>query len=188
MSDRAIASLLRARVLIAMAGESGRWSWWECEATTPTGQFLVASLFPRTTAWTGIACAVETATAAVEIHMPPTPHLNLFSLDGETEGRCARLFALWRKEAKPEDVCIWPLEEGTGDLVTLLARVQAGAAPTPMPPGDRNGPQALAVGTASGPHPFGDADPGSAPLAPLINGFAHSTPGRVVVPYLGWNR
>jgi len=185
MSDAAIASLLQARILIAMAGETGRWGWWDCEATTPTGEFIVASLFPRTAAWTAIACAVETAAAAVQTLMPPTPHLNLFSLDGETEGRCARLFALWRKEAKPERVCIWPLEEGAGDLKALLTRVAPDATAAPMAPSEHNRPRAWAVGTASGPNPFGA---NTTRLGPLIAGFAHSTPGRVVVPYLGWNR
>lgn len=185
MSDAAISRLLRARILIAMAGETGRWDWWDCEATTPTGQFLVASLFPRTAAWTGIACAVETATAAVQTRMPPTPHLNLFSLDGETEGRCARLFALWRKQAKPEDVCIWPLEEGAADLRALLARVVPDMTPSPMSASRHNGGHAVVVGTASGPNPL-VANPTA--LASLMSGFAHSTPGRVIVPYLSWNR
>ncbi len=183
MPDAPVTDILRARILIAMAGEFGRWGWWDAEATTATGQFLVGSLFPRTAAWTGIACALETATAAVRAHMPPTPHWNLFALDGETEGRCARTLAAWRREADPSTVCIWPLEEGVGDLSALLARLYLGQILPLAPPRAVSGSQGFAVGVVSGAAPL-DA----ARLHPLIGGFAHSLAGRVVVPYLRWDR
>lgn len=171
-----------------MAGEAGRWGWWNCEATTSTGQFLVGSLFPHSANWAGIACALETATAAVHPHMPPMPHLNLFELDEETESRCARTLNSWRKEAEPASVCVWPLEDGRVELSTLLGRLP-GIGMTHSSVAARVTGQTLHVGRVTGRQPLG-----SGPLlddrlvSPLILGFTNSEPGRVVVPYLEWDR
>ena len=173
-----------------MAGEAGRLGWWDCEATTSTGQFLVGSLFPRSVQWTGIACALDTATVASEARMPRMPHLHLFALDDETEGHCARVFAAWRETVPPNGVCVWPLEDGPVDLPLLVGRL--GLAPG-VPASHRRSTteQAVQVGIAAGPHPLaaGDgADLNDRMLVPLITGFLQSSPRRVTVPYLRWDR
>lgn len=173
-----------------MAGEVGRWAWWDCEATTPTGLYLLGSLFPCTAPWTGIACALETAAAAVESLMPRTPHLHLFALDEATEGRCAQALAAARAGGRdPADSCAWPLEEGAGDLDALFtARLGLSLRPTQGPAGNS---QVVQVGAGAGPHPLAGAPGGELDdilLLPLIAGFLHSAPGRVAAPHLRWDR
>ena len=173
-----------------MIGERGRWDWWDCEATTDAGQYLVASLFPRTAAWTGVACALETATAVMEALMPPAPHLHLFALDAVTEGQCARVLAQWQRDRHPQDVCPWPLPEGARqDLPAWLTNLHPAVGEAMVnfeaaPHGRR-----LAAGAVTGSSPFGQGPELSAnPLARLVAGFVQSVPGHLVAPYLDWDR
>ena len=171
-----------------MAGEAGRLGWWDCEATTSTGQFLVGSLFPRSVQWTGIACALDTATVASEARMPRMPHLHLFALDDETEGHCARVFAAWRETVPPNGVCVWPLEDGPVNPPLLRLGLAPGV---PVSHRHSTTEQAVQVGIAAGPHPLAAGDGTELDdrmLVPLITGFLQSSPGRVTVPYLRWDR
>jgi hypothetical protein len=49
------------RLLIARAGERDGLAWWESDALSEAGQFVLKRLFPRSSGWAGVESALEAA-------------------------------------------------------------------------------------------------------------------------------
>lgn len=55
------AELIRLRLIIARAGEKGSLGWWDSEALSDAGQFVLKRLFPRSYEWAAVQLALEAA-------------------------------------------------------------------------------------------------------------------------------
>ena len=70
---------LRAR--IARLGEKDLFSWWDSDAGTDAGLYILGQLFPGTAAWVSMQMAIECARVRHGLHLPHIPTVNLFNLD-----------------------------------------------------------------------------------------------------------
>ncbi|HEY8743785.1 MAG TPA: BrxE family protein [Chloroflexota bacterium] len=98
LADRVLA----LRAFIARLGERDLFSWWDDNALTTSGQYVMARLFPRTAALAQLEVALEAATIRHRAFVPQPTRLTLFSLPAALEAQVSkRLHAMKRGEAVP---------------------------------------------------------------------------------------
>lgn len=166
--------VLRFRHLIARLGERDLFGWWDCEAGSEAGLYLLQRLFPRTARWVACDLAVRSARVRHQALVPPVPCVHLFDLGPKNEARLADLFLSLKAQGAEEVLppVLPPTVTFQGVGQTLAA---CGLDPVA---GD------IQERTVS----LGDVTPDQldAPeqlASQLAAAYGYSRPGQVVVPY-----
>lgn len=80
---QATAHILTLRTIVARAGEKESLGWWDSDALSSAGSYILQRLFPRSAAWAGIRLAIEAATIRHRATLGDQPALSLFRLGEE---------------------------------------------------------------------------------------------------------
>ena len=72
--------IIQSRVVIARFGERDLFQWWDDNALTVSGQFVMDKLFPRTAVHSRAEVAIEAATIRHHTYVPTNARLTLFRL------------------------------------------------------------------------------------------------------------
>ncbi len=83
--------VLRTRHLLARLGERDIFGWWDSEAGSEEGVYILQQLFPRTARWVAMDLAVRSARARHEALLPRIPCIHLFDLGPENEALIAHM-------------------------------------------------------------------------------------------------
>lgn len=126
-------NLLKARLLVAMLGESASPPWWRSQATSPTGQRLLARLYPRTYVSAGAQTAGRAARREHDARIGRVGAFHLFRLPSADESLIAeRLGDLAFQRRLGEIVALPGIEERLGLLKELAGRAKATVSPGPV--------------------------------------------------------
>lgn len=169
-----LTDILILRAHIARLGERDFFQWWDSEAGTVTGGYVLTRLLPRTARWASIELAVSAARVRHSAYLPQIPTLHLFDLGVQFERELADRFYQLKTEGGDQtpfgpDL---PVEARTSVMAALQALgvdAEAGDAAE----------RAVCLGDAS---LIMLAEPESIVLS-LARAYGRSTPGRLVVPY-----
>lgn len=78
--------LIRLRLIVARAGEKDGLGWWESEALSDAGRFVLKRLFPRSRDWAAVELALEAAQVRHRRLVGERPGaVTLFALGDATE-------------------------------------------------------------------------------------------------------
>jgi len=78
-------AVLKLRCRIARLGENDAYHWWDSDAATETGLYVLKRLFPKTATWVGVEMAAAAARVRHEALLPKVRAVHLFDLGPETE-------------------------------------------------------------------------------------------------------
>jgi hypothetical protein len=84
---QAIGHILTLRTIVARAGEKDNMGWWDSDALSSAGSYVLQRLFPRSVSWAGIRLAIEAATIRHRAVLGDQTALSLFQLGEEWEPR-----------------------------------------------------------------------------------------------------
>jgi hypothetical protein len=92
--------LLNVRLLIARAGEEDSLAWWQSNALSQDGQYILSRIYPRTAPFAGARLSIETATVVHAQMVGHRPGVTLFNLGMELDARVARCLDLRRSDGQ----------------------------------------------------------------------------------------
>ncbi len=174
-----------ARALIARVGERDLFAWWDDNAMTTAGRFVMERLFPRTAALAQVEVAIEAAASRHRTNILQPTRMTLFRLPGGVEAAITRrLFALKRGNASlPFDVdALMSVKPSSVADVLLQHKVveQADLDATPSPPASGH---ILELGSVAVPD-LTKPDELDGVVRRLLAGYARSSKANLVVPVL----
>lgn len=181
--DQAIDLVLRLRLIVARAGEKDSLGWWDSDALSPAGAYVLQRIFPRSASWARIGLAIEAATIRHKVMLESEPALSLFTLRAEWEHRVFAYLERLRRERQA--VPIPGAIHSSSELAELL-RESGGLRPDEFPAPEPEGlfePQVLQVGQIQN-----QAPPSAQEVLRLAKLLAASytkgDKGRLLVPYI----
>lgn len=175
--------ILVLRKIIAGAGERDSLGWWDSDALSSAGSYVLQRIFPRSASWAGIRLAIEAATIRHRMILGNQPALSLFALGEEWESQTNKGLKHRYSSAEP------PFTPGSvqspSDLLALfqesdVLRLQGWVAPRPLELFESH---AMEVGQVRDAKMLSPEDIVQW-VSILAVSYAQGDKGRLVIPYL----
>lgn len=181
--DQAIDLILRLRLIVARAGEKDGLGWWDSDALSPAGAYVLQRIFPRSASWAGIELAIEAATIRHKGMLGSLPALSLFTLGAEWDHRVSGYMQHLLRERQV--VPIPGTIQSSSELAELL-RESGGVTSDDFPPPEAATlfePQVLEVGQTQNQGPL-SAEEVLRLVKLLTASYTRGDKGRLLVPYI----